>query len=260
MKKRIVLILTVIVLAVSLCGCADVNYRFTRLYEGGYRQTLTITLNKEEIEATTSYSIDKIKAVLVLVLKNEDYAVTENGYTVTAVKDFETMEDVNASLLGTGYAMEEDGSLTFIGTDEKLTDYRVEKGLFFTTTYQTGRSIFYQYDNYTFLYFEYYSGYDLNGVFKASHLNITYEYASIYKSIGSENGTGEKEGRYYVNTYNIDEENQDVVIVTRTPNIYVWYAFDLLLVALFIIIAAVIAKKNKAKPFEGDTYGKEERN
>jgi hypothetical protein len=247
MKRRFLLIALIALMLFTLGGCASVTYRLTKLYEGGYRQTLTVELDEEAINEAGTNTIDEIKIAFQEVFESYGYTVAIDGLTLTAVQDFDSLEEVEATILNKGYILDENSEVV-VG-DVELPTKEVQEGILFSTTTIRAKSVFYSHNDlwYFLLWRNVYSKYGIDGSFRPYSLDITYEYATIYKSVYTEDGAVYKDGKYYVNTFKIDRDNQYITLVQKTPNKYAWYMLNLSLAVLFAGTLGLIAYTTKAK-------------
>ncbi len=244
--KKVLLVLTVILLAVSLCACAEITYT-SSVSEGGARVfTTSIKLDKTAM-TTTAYN--QLCTEIANILSTQKAARESEGRTVTVEANAET----GVFVLTESFSSNTDYYIAYGITGNEpsepnkiysqsafFVDYYIENSVISSSTLE----------NYTQIFSKYVNTDDPYG-----EVSLDYVYSTEYNNVSALNAdeSYSKDGYNYM-VWHIDLNDPDSEVlkyVSRTPKVWLFELLGIVIgcvtVGVLIAVGIIINKHNRKK-------------
>ena len=109
MKSKIAAIIVFVALASALfTACGRIDFTYRQNYDGTYTQTISVILDTDGV-ISAGFSPDEAFKALENGFSGNGYEVSVKDFSLTAVKNFETVRDLHADAFGNGIIVDDNG-------------------------------------------------------------------------------------------------------------------------------------------------------
>lgn len=236
MKSKIAAIIVFVALASALfTACGRIDFTYRQNYDGTYTQTISVILDTDGV-ISAGFSPDEAFKALENGFSKNGYEVSVKDFSLTAVKNFETVRDLHADAFGNGIIVDDNG----VSYDENA---------FFLKQTVTGEIIVsdeFIGKNRTWLVSVLCEGgLALEDAKKAADAitgaDTSYSFITPYRSTktNADSVTKDKNG-FYRHTWNFDGENSRAVIEVSQIKGAAWYGVAIVVAAGVVLIVASV--------------------